>query len=106
MNYKKLSNCWNGTYVYNLNGYNDLFRAHNKIEKYNPVTVPLLQYINYSNNGLNANMAANAGLSLGGTFPGGVVKGHVSQNEITSMLPYNRYKSLQSKNPAGLGWIN
>ena len=78
MNYKTLSNCWNGLSIYNLNGDKQMFRGYNTIEKYNPVSVPFSQYINYSNNGVNANMAADAGLSLSGTLPGGVVKGHVS----------------------------
>jgi len=106
MNYKTSSNCWNGLSIYNLNGDNQMFRGYNTIEKYNPVTVPFSQYINYSNNGVNANMAADAGLSLSGTLPGGVVKGHVSQGKMSAMLPYDRKTALLSQNTAGLGWIN
>lgn len=106
MNYKKLSNCWNGISEYNLNGDNQLFRKHTTLEQYNPVTLPLSQYINYLNNGVNTNMAADAGLSLGGTLPGGIVKGHVSQNGMSAMLPYNREVRLQSENHSGLGWVN
>lgn len=106
MNYKTLSNCWNGLSIYNLNGDNQMFRGYNTIEKYNPVTVPFSQYINYSNNGVNANMAADAGLSLSGTLPGGVVKEHVSQGKMSAMLPYDRKTALLTQNTAGLGWIN
>jgi hypothetical protein len=108
MNYKNLSNCWNGVSVYNLNGDNEMFRQHKPVkEEYNPVTVPLGQYVNYSAGPVNANMAADAGLSLGGTLPGGVVKGHVSQNGMTAMMrPHGKITGLQSENPAGLGWIN
>lgn len=63
-----MSNCWNGLSIYNLNGDNQMFRGYNTIEKYNPVTVPLSQYINYPNKYVNANMAADAGLSLSGTL--------------------------------------
>lgn len=106
MNYKTLSNCWNGLSIYNLNGDNQMFRGYNTIEKYNPVTVPLSQYINYPNKYVNANMAADAGLSLSGTLPRGVVKGHVSQGKMSAMFPYDRRTSLQNQNNAGLGWIN
>jgi hypothetical protein len=106
MNYKTLSNCWNGLSIYNLNGDNQMFRGYNTIEKYNPVTVPLSQYINYPNKYVNANMAADAGLSLSGTLPGGVVKGHVSQGKMSAMFPYDRRTSLQNQNNSGLGWVN
>ena len=78
MDYKKLSDCWNGISVYNLNGDNKMFR-----EDYNPVTMNYLQYKNYLASGRNA-FDASGGVATGQVYSGGPIRGHVKQNFQTA----------------------
>lgn len=80
MDYKKLSDCWNGIGVYNLNGDNKMFRED---YDYNPVTMPYSQYIKYLESGWNA-FDATGGVATGQVFPGGVIDGPVRQNFQTA----------------------
>ena len=97
MDYKKLSDCWNGTGVYNLNGDNKMFR-----EDYNPVTMNYLQYKNYLASGRNA-FESSGGVTTGQVYPGGVIRGHVRQNfqtaanaNISTPVPSQTF---------GFGWL-
>lgn len=97
MDYKKLSDCWNGIGVYNLNGDNKMFR-----EDYNPVTMSFPQYTKYLASGRNA-FDATGGVATGPVFPGGVVGGHVRQNFQTAASA-NISTPVPSQT-SGLGWL-
>jgi len=97
MDYKKLSDCWNGISVYNLNGDNKMFR-----EDYNPVTMGYSQYIKYLASGLNA-FEASGGVTTGQVYPGGPIRGHVKQNFQTAANA--NISTPVSTETSGLRWL-
>jgi len=96
MDYKKLSDCWNGISVYNLNGDNKMFR-----EDYKPVTMSYPQYKNYLASGRNA-FDASGGVATG-QVSGGVFSGHVRQNFQTAAN--GNISTPVLTQTSGLGWL-
>ena len=95
MEYKKLSNCWDGLFPYDLNGMNTK-------EEYAPITMNLPSYRAYLGSGM-ATLNASGGVIPGGVSGGAIVNGQVRQNAWTAQQNVSG-ESLSSH--AGLGWVN